>query len=1101
MHSHSNSRASSRLRRAKSSSSDHHSYTRTEQGTHLTAAIAHLHALTAAEVAFETARGSNKVRERKSTSSIKNKGVGRNESVRYTGPNASPLFKRSITKRQAKNWDNVQYGKSTKTLEYKTEGYSPLLQRDYLTGSTARRPTLSDVSTTSTSIRKAKSLLPALGNGSHILQASDCRDERSLSASACQSSECTDIHTLSSLGVVSSPPPSILQNLYSADSPTHNRLLAHSRDQYLQQVTVENLSLHNRATASENRSKSRPFAKTVRTSSANRYGPAISSTSCAPPPRNRLFSMRSARRKLRNLFKKEAPEYDRLPDQQVSAERPHYGFPMRSNDDRLQVWSPPPAPASDVVYRLDARPETPIRTPVPVLNANRGTPVRRDETLKSTDSLASQSEQRRDVSGTSTWERSSIEASYTTAPPDPNKPKRPLTMIQEGQVYQPSSSRIAGTNTCGTNCNVFSAPMNSEQLERLPVDSSRLASLIRKKPSKRQGLGLHNAASTSRERSITPDLQGEVAYIDEHDLAPRYSTHQSHNLRLPSKPAVDSHDVRHFQSLQQLTRGKPSYGEPEHSTRPWAAGDQIVIPPEDAPVSSQALRDRFRNIGYATVLRNVEDAFSEDSGSIYSREPDGTRLFHGEDARFQRRAQRMRQMSTSPLLPASPLQSAGYSSGHELSDRSSPDMVSVDAARMDSARLGSTSKAIDYSPQTVDGVRQPTTLESAKLAAKKSSIKALRTIKLAEVAQTPTSHADVPQASSGSAKLAKTPTASGDLTRPKRGHRRERARDYGDGADFAKKLLHEPSRTQGQNESKLPDPISFPPDHGQHKDLSHSNIALAAQENFSDKLLDSAPEASSVDPPKKWHLHGLRFYPRPDTYVQKKFSLHDPYSAPLSMDPPDHEQLPEVRTHNGYETFGRNAYDLQEPCSTHPSSDLSDQKQLLQMRSPSKMNVPKPSGDVLSVPVLPGSKGLKVSRAKIPDFDSEYRPITENQKPLSGGKGARNAGNARQPSTRHHGSSSYSRSYLARQSSQRTVATNLNTRPLNEYTVDHIAREDPRCQRTYNQTPRAFDYSTEDDSPLARYSSRTNKVAASKEHFSGGHVSDGRDEAYNLAFL
>ena len=1104
MHSHSNSRASSRLRKAKSSSSDYQSYTRTEQGAHLSAAIAHLHALTAAEVAFESARGTNKVRERKSTSSIRNQGVGRKESVRYTGPNASPLLKRSITKRRAKNWDNVQYGKSTKTLEYKTEGYSPLLQRDYLTDRTARRPTLSDVSTTSTSIRKAKSLLPALGNGSQILSASDQRDEQSLLARACQSSECTDSNTISSLGVAPSPPPSILKDLYSSDSPTHDRLLAHSRDQYLRQVTVENLSLHNRATASEKPSKSKPFAKTVRTSSANRYGPAISSTSCAPPPRTRVFSMRSARRKLKKLFKKETPDYGQIPDQQVSAERPHFGFPTRSNDNRLQIWSPPPAPGSDVVYRLDARPETPIRTPVPVQNANRGTPVRRDETLKSTDSLTSQSEQRRELSGTSTWERSSIEASYTTAPPDPNKPKRPLTTIQEGQTYQPSSSRNGGTNTCSTRYKAFRAPMNNEQSGKLPIDPSRLASLIRRKKSKGQGLGLHSAASTSHERLITPDLQGEVAYINEQDLAPRYSPSQSHNPRLPSNPAPDSYGVRHYQPLQHFTREQTSCGETERSTRPWAARDQIVIPPEDVPVSSQALRDKFRNFGYATVLRNPEDAFSEDSGSIYSREPDGTRIVHGEDAWF-RRAQRMRQMSASPLLPASPLQSVGYSSGHELSDGSSPDMVSIDAARMESARLRSMSKDIHYSPQTVDGVRRPTTIESAKLTAKMSSIKASATSKLVEVPQTPTSSANVPQTSLTSARLAKTPTVSGDLTRPKRGHRKERARDYGDGLDLSKKLLHKPSSTKGQNDSKPPDPETFPlaytpPDHEQSTDLSYKDVASAAQEKPSDQLPASPPGPSSINSPRKW-LHGLRFYPRPDAYVQKEYALQDPYSAPLSVDPPDHEQLPAVGPHYESKNYGRNAYNLQDPYSTHPSSDLPNHEQLLQMRSPSKMNVPKSLGDPLSVPVLPSSKAPKMPRAKIPDFDSEYRPSTENQKPSNRAEGPRNTKNARQPSTRQYSISSHSQSRLTGHTSQHPAATNLNARPLNDYTVDHMGYEDPRRQRTYHQTPCTFDYGTEDDSPLARYSSRTNKVAASKKYPGGSYGNEGRDESHSPVFL
>ncbi|MCJ1330464.1 hypothetical protein MMC10_007148 [Thelotrema lepadinum] len=779
-------------------------------------------------------------------------------------------------------------------------------------------------------------------------------------------------------------------------------------------------------------------------------------------------------RKLRKYFQKRdaIDPGGGLPDQQVNAERAHYWVPNSYNHGPPRLWSPPPAPDRIIVSRLDTRPETPVRTPMTVQNANRGAPVRRIGPLESMNSSASQSEQRREVSGTSTWEMSSIEAGNIGETSDPSKPKRPLTTIQEGQPYQSSSSRNAGTNTRPIGYGIFRDPMNIEHSGGRPFDAMQLARnlRLRREKSKYESLGSNETATDSRENLITRDQQGEVAYTNEQELYSRYLSRRSQEFRSPSNTAPGSHGVRQYQSLQHLSQGYNNHAESSHSFLPSTARDQSRFAADEIYSRNQAPYDQSQSIGPAPTLRDPGDEFSEDSGSIYSREPDGTRYFISENARSHGRAQPIRPMPRSPLLPPSPTFHAGNSSELGASDQSSPEMVSIDAVRLNSARPARESIV---SPQTINGVRLATTIDSARIAARESSCKSPTTSTSAEAGQTPPS----------SVRLAKTPTTSGNLTRYKRqiGHRRGYRQLYNHNEQLVCRLRDEfPSLEQYH----YPDPAKLdlspdPPDYEQPQQAEPHAVSGSHEIECQLPALDSAPRSTS--PLDHERPHGVELYEGYGTHERSEFEAEDSRSAPQSISPLGHEQPHGVGLYEGYSTYKRSEFENEDSRSAHTSTNLPSHEQELQMRSPSELNIPR------STPVPPEAKALKMSMPKFPVYGSGWDLDSENQRPSGGFKETRKTKTARLPSERQYGrSNNKNQPHLASQASQYAAATNFRVPPSNEYASNDMGYENQRQRGQYHNRPHGSSYTSDSDSPLARHSNRAKKMAASRKRMAVG---------------
>ena len=650
MLSHNNSRASSGLRRAKSSSSGYLYYTRTEQSAHLNAAIAHLHALTAAEIAFDSARGLETERDRSSESCVKQPGLGRRESVRYTGPDASPLLKRSITRRSAKNWDAVQFGKAHKTPESKVVGGSPHLQKDNHACRSRRKLTTPASASSSISIKTTGSLFPLLADSSRILQSKARGSSPLVGYRQHLSSEIED--NIGSSFAPCTPPPSVCKQLYSSGSPTYDDLVARATRDYLDSLASEQFQSKDRILEFERSSRSKPFPRTVRTTSLNRYGDAISSIPYAPPSQKRAFTMKRFRRKVINLFKKDGSRRDDIPEQQVSAQKAHYGGRSEVSSQSRPVWTPPPPPAEDVLFRLESRHDTPLSTPVRAQNADYGTPssVMRDS--RSVESLAGKSEQRREPSGTSTWEVSTTDTGGSRMPSGQSNSKR-LTTIQEGQAYQPSGQmrRLASVLKKRSTKHTLGASDRCMDAMGDPLDTS-----------------LSKVSLTSQDPTTEPldpslgmqSRQGSVA-----NPRSMYPSRSYKQLPMSSIRQIHSETSTPTSTIRRNFRKPQNFGSKAKQSFDSVSKD--------------------RDFDTAMLQHIIRSKGGNDSSSIYSRDSEGNSMPYGGSENFNAHIERP--PSLSPLLPESPTVQPGYPTANDSSDQSSPEMRSIEAVRLDSTRL------------------------------------------------------------------------------------------------------------------------------------------------------------------------------------------------------------------------------------------------------------------------------------------------------------------------------------------------------------------------------------------------------------------------------
>ena len=352
------------LRRSKSSSSAYSNSIRIEQGIHVDAAIAHLHALKAAEIAFDQATGLSRSGGVSKGKKPDENGLERKESVRYAGPGASPLLKRSITRRRAKCWTDVRFGDISKTPESTVARYSPLPQREYSTARTGRRPVVSRSASTSLKVKKTRSLLSLLGSSSRLIRPG-VSDSTGLEHNG-QLSPRHTAHTGS---------PSRL-SFKARSSPTESRSdkslsftvsNQHHRRQDLFEFGQGNQQEDGDAPCGRKLSKTRLLRRTVRTSSASKYGPTICSIPVQRHTTSSLSRMVQSLGKLKATFKgrlKRGSEQDgAIPLQQIDAQTSHYHAQVRSDRDPFSY-----TPNSEDLMVSQMQPTT-QQTPPLVINA------------------------------------------------------------------------------------------------------------------------------------------------------------------------------------------------------------------------------------------------------------------------------------------------------------------------------------------------------------------------------------------------------------------------------------------------------------------------------------------------------------------------------------------------------------------------------------------------------------------------------------------------------------------------------------------------------------------------------------------------------------
>ena len=495
MYSRRKTQTSSRLRRTQSSSSSYSNSIRFDQSRHVDAAIAHLHALKAAEIAFDRSSCTERSRARPDKENIHPVSLGRQQSVRYTGPGASPLLKKSITRRHAKGWTDVQFGDTCGTAEFDVPGYSPLPQRRYLSGRTGKGPVVSSSSASSFRLRKTTSLLSLFGGR----DPNSAQQRSEIDHYVLQNS--TSTRSVSSSPSIPFTPHTLRQkHLFSTGDSSHDRILARAAEEYIRSLNLQSSSEGNRLSERRAYIPSKPFLRTVRTTSTTRFGPAISSQplSEAQPA---MFG------KIREFFKKKLKRKskplqisrhghnggDEIPEQQVSAQRPHYQ--LEPDTDQSASSRPLPLPdewhstRTDLTLHPQAQssrntvnPDYQLTTADPEVS---DLPARdRSDCVRDADSCRQdcQSVERRDfagvpyrnASGTSTWEGTVSSGVGEEAGSSTNDNR--LSTILEDQVYRSRKGRPPFGRR-GLGFHLFEEPLPNADVV---ADPERVASALRR---------------------------------------------------------------------------------------------------------------------------------------------------------------------------------------------------------------------------------------------------------------------------------------------------------------------------------------------------------------------------------------------------------------------------------------------------------------------------------------------------------------------------------------------------------------------------------------------------------------------------------------------
>lgn len=443
-----NSNAGARLRRAKSASSVQ-TYRSTVNGSpSRDPALAYQQALTAASVAFEHANGrvvTKNSRELEAASSDDGDRVLKHRrSIRFTGPSAGPVYQRPLTKRSAA--DNKPSSQSQHSLREPSLRTSdsfvtalPEQSEEYV----ERR--VSSLPSSYRKLRKTKSMVNnSKGSGLSLVSSFNKRAGHSRNHSLQRRDSdhrrnSIDSRLRKSLSFWR-PPQDLPTQLVDQD-----KAVQLARDQYLRQLEEQRLQeRQSTVDLRQTRKAAKPFKRTVRSSSTNSYGSAISSPttpvasvdvgkSHAIGRKARNISL-SLKTKLKKVFQKSSTVDDVVPAQHLNASRAHFGgYGSTFNGTQQRYDSHVPSPDTETIRRIDSRGQTFRDTSAFVGKTSHPASIRSIESDRSADN---------DTSRATSWADSTIANSVALLQSRDNK--RLSTINEHGAPYQPSSSRQYG---------------------------------------------------------------------------------------------------------------------------------------------------------------------------------------------------------------------------------------------------------------------------------------------------------------------------------------------------------------------------------------------------------------------------------------------------------------------------------------------------------------------------------------------------------------------------------------------------------------------------------------------------------------------------------
>ena len=546
-----NSDASTRLRKAKSSSSfkkPKKLYIDSQDP-----AIAHQQALDAAVQAYERAHSlgisSNVVDSRTPESRYRNSDntglspqLGRRQSVRFAGPSAVPIRQRSITRRET-----LEYRKSQEVsqshLKRKESSLQPAESLITALPDCDESALVGGGSLPSSyrKLRKAQSMFYPRKSPSVVLAKPQTKfDIRPYLIQP--SSEGTDAYQQPQslecgvLGSSSLPPG----RTSSASRPvvSQERAVQEARDYYIRELEQQRLKKKPSFGVLGKHSKpQKPFRRTVRTSSTNNYGNAIGSS--MPPAieakNHKTFGYRarslsvSLKDKFKNLFHRHQESQEVVPVQQLDASRAHYGG---YNFGVHQRYTQIPSPTEEGFQSSQSRDFALRSAPTILENESQPGSIR---SIRSEDSVNNTK------SRVTSWTNSTAADTLKSKLLEQKR----LSIIQEnGGPHQPSSSvhRYGGMpNGYG----VFRKParrVSSGGRATAPVDSHRVFSALQKRFTENERLSRQDEDDTNPSSSLSQhDLPTQA-------ITPRGSFDLSRNSAFSKAQALDGRPSLHLDS-------------------------------------------------------------------------------------------------------------------------------------------------------------------------------------------------------------------------------------------------------------------------------------------------------------------------------------------------------------------------------------------------------------------------------------------------------------------------------------------------------------------------------------------------------------------------
>lgn len=475
-----NSTASNRLRRAKSSSfaqsAAHRIVIEPQTIDPLTARH---QAVAAASYAFENAQGGPWQTSGPSPVKDKEKRLGRRQSVRFAGPNATDTRDIQITQRVVPS-ENVNNGGhrgpahahapqiSEEAQTYRSDSLLPTSQEENAGFH------ISSIPSSYQKLRKSKSMFnsrnhrpailagdstPKISQTNRALPAPSPRLRRSFSfvRDSDNTSTHTDLDTIQDIAVQI------------------------ARDRFLRQAESQPPEENSYSVPSGKTQKTqKAFRRTVRTSSTNSYGSGVVSATPSSADRitkrgfgNKARSLSvSLKNRLKRVFSRTSEAEAAFPVQQVDAGRLHFGNSISPSSGVDEQYHPVPSPHHDIVRKTLSRESILIDVPEffdkPSKSGSIGS-ARSDDDISNTRSRAT------------SWTNSTATNTVTS---NQIKEKKRLSIIQEnGGPYQPSSP-IRHYGDLGS---LFHQPFRSNSVgARAGVDSRRIYSAIQRRINERK---------------------------------------------------------------------------------------------------------------------------------------------------------------------------------------------------------------------------------------------------------------------------------------------------------------------------------------------------------------------------------------------------------------------------------------------------------------------------------------------------------------------------------------------------------------------------------------------------------------------------------------